>query len=232
MSEYSGPIFTLLSLLTAAVIGAVLHAWWQHRLKSMKMRIPSAWPLLVRNMVNTRERRVWHWLVRNFKDYHVMVKMPLTRFAMPQFKAEGQHWFELLGGVYCTFTICSDNGTVFGCVDVPGTRATMSNHALKRSLLSHCNMTYWVLDPDKLPDPKEIRYAFLGTEALQEDEKPKHSEAELTEARARRHAALEQQSDHKRETFTRDASQADSFVVPLDSRSAPLSKHLGPDDWF
>lgn len=240
MSKYAGTIFILLSLLAGAVIGAVLHSWWQHHLESKKRRIPKAWPLSVRNMVNTRERRTWHWLVRNFMDYHVMVKMPLTRFTMPQFKSEGQHWFELLSGVYCTFTICSPNGTVIGCVDVPGAMGlSLSNQALKHSLLSQCNISYWVLDPDKLPNPKEIRYAFLGSEALHEDEKLRHSEEEFSESRAHLHAVLDRQRHQKEKTFTRAESQVgkpaepfdsqlhsgwqeNSFVAPLDSRSADL----------
>lgn len=51
-----------------------------------------------------------------------MVKLPVTRFTMPQVREESQHWFQMLSGVYCTFTVCNVEGQVIGCVDVPGPR--------------------------------------------------------------------------------------------------------------
>ena len=57
-------------------------------------------------MANSQERKVWRWLVRVFFDHHVMVKIPVTRFTMPRAKENSEHWYQMLSGVYCTFTVC------------------------------------------------------------------------------------------------------------------------------
>ena len=141
-----------LALLVGLAVGVLVHVWWVRRHASAKRRIPRLWPLTVRSLVNSKERRVWRWLVRAFLDHHVMVKMPVTRFTMPTQKDQGQHWFQLLSGVYCTFTICTAEGVVIGCVDVPGPLGlSLSNQTLKHTLLTQSRIGYWVVDPDHMP---------------------------------------------------------------------------------
>jgi hypothetical protein len=233
-----------MAMLASSVLGAFAYAWWRQNKELAKRRIPRKWPLVVRTLVNSREKRTWRWLVRAFLDHHVMIKMPVTRFTMPQIKDQGQHWFQILSGVYCTFTICTAEGSVIGCVDVPGPLGfSLSNQTLKHTLLSQCNIRYWVVDPDNLPSATEIRAAFLGEQAvLQEELERVRTEAEFNTTRANLKAALLRQRHHTNSDMARlDAAlanephshesyesqltttwQQNSFVAPLDSRGAEL----------
>jgi len=177
-----------------------------------------------------------------------MVKLPVTRFTMPQVREEGQHWFQILGGVYCTFTVCNSDGQVVGCVDVPGPQGlSLSNQTLKHTLLSQCNVRYWVVDPEHLPSVSTIRAAFLGEQAVMKEELERvRTETEFNQTRANLKAALIRQrnnqptaSDFARlealmsaDPHSHDAYESqlsttwkhDSFVAPLDSRSAELTE--------
>jgi hypothetical protein len=244
MDKYMGWLIVATAMLASSLLGAFGYAWWRRKKELAKRRIPRKWPLVVRAMVNSRERHVWRWLVRAFIDHHVMIKLPVTRFTMPQVKEQGQHWFQILSGVYCTFTICTPDGNVIGCIDVPGLRGlSLSNQTLKHTLLSQCNIRYWVVDPDNLPGTTEIRAAFLGEQAVLKEELARiRTEAEFNETRANLKAALLRQRNHTQSDFAKlDALlssdphsheayesqlstswQQNSFVAPLDSRGAEL----------
>jgi hypothetical protein len=244
MDRYTGWLIVVMAMLASSVLGAFAYARWQQKKELAKRRIPRKWPLAVRALVNSRERRAWRWLVRAFLDHHVMIKLPVTRFTMPQVREQGQHWFQILSGVYCTFTVCTAEGSVIGCVDVPGPLGfSLSNQTLKHTLLSQCNIRYWVVDPDNLPSTTEIRAAFLGEQAVLKEELERvRTEAEFNETRANLKAALLRQRHHKTSDFARlDAAlssdphsheayesqlstswQENSFVAPLDSRRAEL----------
>lgn len=244
MDRYAGLIGAI-AMLSGSVLGALGYAWWRRKNELAKRRIPRKWPLAVRSLVNSRERRAWRWLVRAFLDHHVMIKLPVTRFTMPQVKEQGQHWFQILSGVYCTFTVCTAEGSVIGCVDVPGPRGfSLSNQTLKHTLLSQCNIRYWVVDPENLPSTTEIRAAFLGEQAvLKEELERMRTDAQFNETRANLKAALLRQrhnthSDfakldaalssepHSHESYESQLStswQQNSFVAPLDSRGAELN---------
>lgn len=237
MYRYSGGITIGLALLAGMMLGGFLFAWWQERKELANRRIPKRWPLSVRSIVNSQERRTWRWLVRSFLDHHVLVKIPVTRFTKPQVREQGQHWFHLLSGIYCTFTICTPEGSVIACVDVPGPEGlSLSNRTLKQTLLSQCNIRYWVVDPEDLPGTAEIRTAFLGDQALRKE----GLEGAFDTSRANLQAALLRNRHQKNSGFSRlDAAlvdnpdsaydsrlstgwQENSFVTPLDSRSAEL----------
>ena len=55
-----------------------------------------------------------------------MVKIPVLRFTSlneaaknnPKAKANYERWLDHLSGVYTTFTICTTEGEVVGCIDV------------------------------------------------------------------------------------------------------------------
>jgi hypothetical protein len=237
-------MIVMIAMLASSVLGAFVYAWWRQKKELAKRRIPRKWPLAVRSMVNSRERRAWRWLVRAFLDHHVMVKIPVTRFTMPQVREQGQHWFQILSGVYCTFTVCTVDGSVIGCVDVPSHQGfSLSNQTLKHTLLSQCNIRYWVIDPDKLPSTTEIRAAFLGEQAVRKEELDRvRTEAQFIETRDNLKAALlrnrhVQSSDfarleavlssdpHGHDAYDSQLStswQHNSFVAPLDSRGAEL----------
>jgi hypothetical protein len=230
----------------SGAFGAYAYALHQKKRELAGRRIPRKWPLAIRPLVNSRERLVWRWMVRAFQDQHVMIKLPVTRFTIPQFHEEGQHWFQILSGVYCTFTVCNVEGTVVGCVDVPGLQGlSLSNQTLKHTLLTQCNVRYWVVDPDHLPGLSSIRAAFLGEQAVMKEELERvRTETEFNQTRANLKAALIRQrnnqptaSDFARleallsadpqnhEAYESQLSTSwkhDSFVAPLDSRSGEL----------
>jgi len=234
------------ALALGAGLGAWAYAMHQRSKELAKRRIPRKWPLAVRALVNSREKLVWRWLMRAFLDHHVMVKLPVTRFTMPQVREEGPHWFQLLSGVYCTFTVCTPEGHVIGCVDVPGPQGlSLSNQTLKHTLLTQCNIRYWVVDPENLPNATTIRAAFLGEQAvIKENLERVRTEAEFAQTRANLKAALSRQrhahpSDFGRleggaatdapghEEFDSHLSTGwrhDSFVAPLDSRAGELQR--------
>ena len=232
-----------LALLAGLAAGVLVHAWWVRRQASAKRRIPRQWPLTVRSLVNSKERRVWRWLVRAFLDHHVMVKMPVTRFTMPTQKDQGQHWFQLLSGVYCTFTICTAEGVVIGCVDVPGPLGlSLSNQTLKHTLLTQSRIGYWVVDPDHMPSVSEIRSGFIADkDALAAERERERYDSQFDASRANLQATVTRRRTKKPvlsnpgdSAFGNDSNfgpdsrpgdsgwQHDSFSAPLDSRVAGL----------
>lgn len=230
-----------LSFFGGGLLGSMAHTWWKSKTAPAKQRIPRQWPLTARPLVNTLEQSAWHWLIASFPEHLVMVKVPVTRFTKPQKGASSQDLFELLDGVYCSFTICGKDGRVIGCVDVPGpTGLSMSNQTLKHSLLSQCDIRYWVVDAGHLPTAVEIRTAFLGPQALKRSEQENaRSDERFLQSRAHLQALLSRQRHGATgKTPLQDSSapqrpteldaqdshlssgwRANSFLAPLDSRS-------------
>lgn len=245
MGGYTGWIIVAV-LLIGAALGYAGHAAHLRRVEQSKRRIPRKWPLLPRAMVNSREKLAWRWLRRAFPDHAVFVKVPVTRFTQPQNREEGAHWFSLLSGVYCTFTIADLDGHVIGCVDVPSSQGlSLSNQTLKHTLMTQCDVRYWVVDPEQLPSVQLLRAAFLGDKANGPESQPDHerTDAEFRQTRANLKAALSRQREHKptQSEFAKiDALSAppansegyesqlsttwknDSFMAPLDSRRSSL----------
>lgn len=225
--------------LAGLAVGVAAHAWWAMRVTQSRRRIPAYWPLSLRAVANSEERRVWRWLSRAFFDHHIMIKMPVTRFTLPRDKDGGTQWYELLNSAYCTFTICNAEGRVVGCVDVPGhTGISKSTRVLKQSLLDQCGVGYWVVTSSSLPSLKDIRTEFLGEQlgALE----PRPAAPELANAQGSLRATLERQrtgrvvqfdpmatdSGHfgrsnPQEEFD-PAGEPNSFLAPLDSRLGSL----------
>ena len=175
-------------------------------------------------MANSEERKVWRWLLRVFSDHHVMIKVPVTRFTLPRAKENSAHWYDLLSGVYCTFTVCRADGQVVGCVDVPGVnRLSRGNMQLKLTLLSQCGIAYWVAKPDSLPTLEELREEFLGSNAAVPN---RMDNAAMVVAHQRLRAAVDRQRHNRHGadslTPTSGWQQPDSFVTPLDSRRGKL----------
>lgn len=164
-------LMTALGVAVGVLAGALLNAWWLRRKASAKLRFPAKWPLGARGLVTSDEHEVWKWLRNTFHDHAVMVKTPVLRFTIPldkekdkkKGKAESERWLELLDGVYTTFTICTMDGKVVGCVDVPGKRGMSKvHHELKETLLSDCGIGYTVVHGTRLPTGNAMRVAFLG----------------------------------------------------------------------
>ena len=155
-----------LGLVVGALIGAGVYAWWRYAQANAKMRMPSVWPLTAKVLLTNEEYEVFKWLRATFHDHLVMVKVPVLRFTAPTSKDKnggGARWQEMLAGVYCTFTVCTANGNVVGCVDVPGKRGlNKSNRDVKDALLSDCRIAYTIARSVKLPKASAMRAAFLG----------------------------------------------------------------------
>ena len=207
-----------LALVAGAALGAGLYAAWLRRLSSASLRLPERWPLVTRVVVTNQEHEVLTWLRATFHDHLVMVKLPVLRFTVPVDKEKNggaTHWQELLGGVYCTFTVCTSNGNVLGCVDVLGKRGiNKTNRSLKESLLSDCQIPYTVVRSKELPRGSAMRAAFLGE--LEEEEQQQIEEQMTRGGNSSFHAELD--------TFTRDKRQAakDAALLELSKTSETL----------
>ena len=211
--------------------GAALHAWRQRLQQNRRPQIPKQWPLLPRALMSSKEQKVWFWLSRVMHDQHIMIKLPVTRFTIPARRDEAKHWYGLLNRVYFSFTICNQQGQVLGCVDVPGSAGlSLSNQTLKYGLLSQCGIPYWVVEPDNLPHMNQIRTAFLGDTAGP-GEQGKGMDSKLRNVADDLHAAVSRKrSSHftplegNPEGPLTEGWEVNSFVAPLDSRSAELRR--------
>lgn len=228
----------LLSFLIGVAVGASLLYWRHRHLERQKRKIPAQWPLKPRPLVNSQERRVWIWLTKVMFDQQVLIKLPVTRFTTPVQRDQARHWYKLLNGVYCTFTVCSLDGKVVGCIDVPGPNGlSMSNQTLKHSLLDQCNVRYWVIDPANLPHLSQIRAAFLGEHAANTaasqplDERFQDVREHLHAVVTRRRQSKETEAPPSApapllpdfpESRLASGWEMNSFVTPLDSRMGPL----------
>jgi hypothetical protein len=247
MSSSSEWVLTVLTATVGVMGGFLVCAWRANAMAKKRKRIPKRWPLHSRVMANTEECRVWGWLSKVFYDHHIMIKIPVTRFTLPRSRESGAHWYQLLSGVYCTFSICAADGRVMGCVDVPRKNGiSRSNRQLKLTLLSQCGIAYCVVNSHNLPTMQEIRAEFLG-EIPPEAADTESDDDTLTAAREKLRTAISRQRhnrisglgalipDHRPEPVGDPESQHsesdfddgtwqvnNSFVAPLDSRTGNL----------
>jgi len=160
-------LMTLLGAAVGALAGALTYAGWLRRKARAGPRLPAKWPLAARALVNSPEYDVLTWLRKTFHDHAVMVKIPVLRFTIAidkgESKTSSERWQALLAGVYTTFTVCTEDGKVVGCVDVNGKRGlSQANRELKETLLSDCGIAYTIVRPKRLPSGSAMRAAFLG----------------------------------------------------------------------
>ena len=156
---------TLIGVGAGLMVGILLANWQMRRVTRVGPKIPRKWPLVARRLVTTSEAEVWQWLRAAFHDHLVMIKTPVLRFTIPMEgeRHKSRELLDMLNGVYTTFTVCTMDGTVVGCVDVPGKRGLpQSNRAIKEALLSDCNISYTVVRSNSLPKVESMRAAFLG----------------------------------------------------------------------
>lgn len=166
-------LMALLGIAVGAVGGVLLYARWLRQKANEKLRIPHKWPLAARGVVTNDEHEVWKWLRTTFHDHAVMVKLPVLRFTIPlekekekdkeKNKEKNARLLEQLNGVYTTFTICSLDGKVVGCVDLRGKRdVSRASRQLKETLLSDCGIAYTTVRASRPPTASAMRAAFLG----------------------------------------------------------------------
>lgn len=231
----------VVAFLVGIVLGAGLIYWYFKTTARKPRRIPRVWPVQIRALVNSHERRVWLWLVKVMFDQQVLIKLPVTRFTSPLANEDAAYWYHLLNGIYCTFTVCNLDGKVIGCIDVAGPKGlSMSNQTLKHSLLTQCGIRYWVVNPFTLPHLNEIRAAFLGEQVVKGQQR-EQLDAQFKDVRENLQAAVTRQRHGKSGRVDRPESvvgapseqptsritsgwEQNSFVMPLDSRSANLDE--------
>jgi len=223
--------FQMLILLLGLTFGATCHWMWTHHRSAARRRIPKHWPVNSRRIVNANEGEVWRFLVKTFPDHAVMVKLPFTRFTMPQGEKHKLELFEHLSKVYCTFTVSTRDGRIIGCVDVGGRKTvSRSNQLLKLSLLSQCDICYWAVENNGQLRADQLRAYFL--DADQPSSKPAFSSAQ-TQLRD----VVERQRQQRRSQGEGPSSSggfshsdldsgswqtADSFIAPLETRPGAL----------
>lgn len=212
-----------------------LSAWyglWRHWVNQGKRRLPKHWPLHARVVLNQEELRVWHWLIATFDDHHVMIKMPVTRFTRPNASENGLYWYELLKNISCTFSVCADDGHIIGCIDVR--KSVELSHKVtdaKQGLLKQCGICYLTVSAAGLPEPANVRHAFLG-EAAAKTRHLKREEAIVEAARESLRKTLQQQrrkraagvfqGGRERSADNMPSHWHDSFLIQANSRPAEL----------
>lgn len=234
-------MFFALFFMAGLGLGVALLALYQRRQVRKLRRIPRDWPLRARALVNNREKLVWVWLAKVMFDQQILVKLPVTRFTAPKAGTDAAHWYHMLNGVYCTFTVCSMEGEIIGCIDVPGPQGlSMGNQTLKHNLLSHCGLHYLVVDPSNLPHLIQIRTAFLGEHAARGTGLNSQLESQFRDVRENLHAIVDRKRSDKNTAIAQlDAAmpntsefaesqqlasgwEQNSFITPLDSRAGDL----------
>lgn len=250
MNQISAWLLTIVTAVAGMAAGVLLCGWLARRAARNRRMIPKRWPLNPRVLANTDERKVWLWLCQTFSDHHVMIKLPVTRFTLPCTREHGLHWYHLLNGVYCTFTVCRVDGHVVGCVDVLGRNGLpRNNRKLKQTLLSQFGIAYWMVESSKLPTLIDIRTEFLG-ETDSTTREREREDAMITAARMKLRASLHRQrqnrysdrsplsstaghasdsgpeshptADSEVSIFGSGLHQENSFLTPLDSRRGEL----------
>ncbi len=165
LSSFVAALIVTASL--SAFLGAASHRYWLARNARQKKRIPVTWQLTARPLFTDVERTVWRWLRQVFFDQQLLLKIPVIRFLSPQSAMQGHHSHELLKGIYCSFTVCKPDGSVIGCIDVPGAKGLKASHRdMKQKLFAECGIAYTVLSASNLPTLEGLRASFLGARAL------------------------------------------------------------------
>ncbi len=220
-------LMALVGLLVGGVAGAFAYAAWMRSEASARLRVPRKWPLGARGVVTMDEHEALEWLRDIFKDHLVMVKIPVLRFTIPlerdKGKTESERWLELLNGVYTTFTVCTTDGKVMGCVDVIGKRGqSKASRELKESLLSDCGIAYTTVRVNRLPHGSAMRAAFLGempVEIAQEAEETRGGDSSF-------HADLDAFT-RQRMKATKDAALKELNKDAQKGASAPAQQSVG-----
>lgn len=220
----------VLALLVGVGIGVALYALFLRNKANAKLRLPAKWPLAPRGIVTSDELEVLKWLRTTFHDHSVMVKLPVLRFTTPTSKEENggsDRWQELLGGVYCTFTVCSPNGKVVGCVDVPGKRdISRDARKLKESLLSDCSIAYTLVRQNALPKGSAMRAAFLGELEVEDQVEDQETRGGDSSFHADLDAFTRQKKQAAKEAALRELNK-NNDVKPASSK--PQAAGFNPD---
>lgn len=222
-------LMTGFGLVLGALLGVGLYARWLDKKSAASLRLPHKWPLVARVLVNNEEYEVLKWLRAAFHDHFVMVKLPVLRFTAPidtGKNAGGQRWQTLLNGVYCTFTVCTANGNVVGCVDVPGKRGlAKANRSLKETLLSDCHIAYTVVRSSQLPKASSMRAAFLGELEVQDQQEHQPTRGGDSSFHADLDSFTRQKKQAAKDAALKELNQGDDLKALPSSPSAGFNAH-------
>ncbi|MDR0273900.1 MAG: hypothetical protein LBI48_00855 [Burkholderiaceae bacterium] len=240
-------ISILAGLLVALVFVMGLALWVRKRPRRSQRRthesastqhpleIPDHWLFSRRRITNAAEHEMWRQLRQMFPSHQVMVKLPIARFLMTRDPEQARAWARKLSRVYCTCTVCTEEGHVIGCVDMAGPAGLpQGNLQIKQSLLAQCGISYRYVTQGQQIDPDSLRADFLGLEraSMQSEsgvEKPPLSNSQLVQqARDRLHETLDRSRGDRHsvqeelENPPSDIMISTSFLTPLESRRAGL----------
>ena len=178
------PILMLILALLALAIGVFLGLFWsksrQPKEKPLAGKVPSHWPLQLRTVVRPNEAIIWRWLRAAFPNQRVLLKLPFSRFTSPDDIDLGREYYDLLNGLYASFTITDRDGHVLGCVDLGGTQPPSASQRIKETVLGQLGIAYEVLQGTRLPTPASLRAAILN----EHQDSPDSTYEELDDARA------------------------------------------------
>ena len=146
-----------LAALGLLVIALILWAM-QVRKQRSSVPLPAEWTLTPRPVFSTEERRVYRLLREALPHHIVLSKLPLVRFCQPSNPAETKFWFDLLGSIHVTFSVCSANGRVLAAVDLDTERGISRRAQLiKHSVLTACRVRYMRCPLEHLPSVAELQ---------------------------------------------------------------------------
>jgi len=192
-------------------------SWHKRRV----MEVPQVWPFDPRRVASVEERKVWSWLREVFPAHQVLLKLPITRFVTPHRPDRAREWQHLLSGVYCTFTVCTGDGRVVGCLDVMDDPDALPrlNRQIKETLLEQCGINYWAVVQDRLPSGETLRTEFLDSSTGGEPSQrpPSAQPRPLDDVRQRLHQTLDR---------NRAWRAQNTIPAPLDSGFACLSQPM------
>jgi hypothetical protein len=194
--------------------------------------IPDHWPFARRRIAGTAERELWFWLCEVFPDHHVLVKVPVARFLIPTDLGKAGGWMRVLSGVYCTFTVCTEDGYVIGCVDLVGAAGLPhGNRQIKQTLLSQCGVSYWAVGQGQRLNSESLRADFLGLnrDSLHPSETGVSEQPSFTKSQRIRHVRTRLHETLDRNRFVRDSTHGElenplSDMAPASSLT-PLQSH-------
>ena len=188
------------TFLVGLVLGLLILRQRKGRNRRRILEIPQVWPFDPRRIANSDERQVWAWLRQTFPDHHVLLKLPIMRFVIPQRQEKAREWLPLLTNVYCTFTVCTTDGRVIGCMDVMARPDSLPliNRQIKETLLEQCGINYWAVLRDRLPTSDILRAEFVGGDLRELDMEPPASQfVPMDNVRQRLHQTLDRNRAHR-----------------------------------
>ncbi len=156
---------SMLEILLAAVmgifVGVVGYRGWLQIGARKAQTLPEHTDPKLKPLFNELDQAAWLWLHQVFPEHKILLKIPLLRF-LSGGSVDVQSLVQIKG-LYCTFTVCSTQGRVLGCIDVAGVKAIpKSQRDLKKRLFETFGLAYTVLAVDELPSPEAMRAVFLN----------------------------------------------------------------------